>query len=150
MNKGPTVFAVFESKKAWEEQNPELAKNGYGRFLEDDESISSTIDDIRQGGTDIIAWRYQPGEFAILLEKLRSVSQSILWNLTDGYDFFFRRESAGICPVGLHPACWLGQLHANAVSKQTPFESGGSIAGGFCGTWSKLQRGGNWITPDSV
>lgn len=89
MNKEPTVFAVFESKKTWEDQNPELAKCGYGRFLEDDESISSVIDEIRQGGTEVIAWRYQPGEFATLLEKLRLVSQSILWNLTDGYEFYF-------------------------------------------------------------
>lgn len=88
MIEGPTVFAVFESKKAWEQRNPNLAKCGYGRFLEDDESLSLIVEEIRQGGMEINAWSYEPGDFPSLLAELRSLPNSILWNLTDGYEFF--------------------------------------------------------------
>ena len=88
MINGPTVFAVFESRSAWEQQNPELAKCGYGRFLEDDESIALIVGEIRQAGIPVKAWPHSFVNFGSLLEELRRIPRSILWNLTDGYEFY--------------------------------------------------------------
>ena len=85
---GPTVFAVFESRNTWERENPQLAKCGYGRFLEDDESIASIVEEIRQAGIPVKALPYSRTEFGSLLEELRRTPRSILWNLTDGYEFY--------------------------------------------------------------
>lgn len=83
-----TLFAVYESKNTWEQQNPKLAECGYGRFLEDDESIASVVGEIRLAGISVKAWSYSSVEFGPLLRELRRTPRSILWNLTDGYEFF--------------------------------------------------------------
>jgi D-alanine-D-alanine ligase-like ATP-grasp enzyme len=83
-----TVFTVFESKSTWEQQNPKFAKCGYGRFLEDDESIASIVAEIRLAGISVKVWPYSSIEFESLLIELRHTPRSILWNLTDGYEFF--------------------------------------------------------------
>ena len=88
MSQVPTVFVVFESRMAWEQENPELARCGYGRFLEDDESISLIIEEIQRSGLDVVTWPYTSGGFAALLESLGRVAEPILWNLTDGYEFY--------------------------------------------------------------
>lgn len=88
MQEVPTVFAVFEERRAWESSNPELAKAGLGRFLEDEESIGVIVEEIRASGIPVQVWQYSKQNLSGLLKALKTEQRPILWNLTDGHELF--------------------------------------------------------------
>jgi D-alanine-D-alanine ligase-like ATP-grasp enzyme len=85
----PTVFAVFERKSGWETIHPELAQScDFSRFLEDEQSITTILEEIANAGIPVQPIDYTQTDLADLLVRLRSTDEALLWNLTDGYDYY--------------------------------------------------------------
>lgn len=103
MNDQPTLFAVFELRRTWEEKHPELAKSGYGRFLEEEESIAKIVDEIRSGGIVVKTWPYSFADFGTFLTEIRGTHRPLLWNLTDGYDCYIGANMPAFMQLALVP-----------------------------------------------
>jgi D-alanine-D-alanine ligase-like ATP-grasp enzyme len=89
VNITPHVFGIYEDRKAWLQENrSQRGACPFERFLEQEESVQVIGKKAVEAGLSINLYKYSVKSFPTWIESVWNHPDSIIWNLTDGYDYF--------------------------------------------------------------
>lgn len=85
MDSDIVIHIFFESRNKWLERNKTL-KNRLDcvRFLEDEDSINSIINELINAGFQVFDYEINTIKISDSFDKIQNTKNSIIWNLTDG------------------------------------------------------------------
>lgn len=83
----PEIFVIFDRHCDWIDAHPNLPIE-YIRFLEDEKSIDKIIEDISNSGIKVHKIPFKNKNYLNILDEIINTKNAMLWNLTDGYEYF--------------------------------------------------------------